>query len=162
MAKIEAKHFGTRGLTGLRGDIRRQNHFVLFIEDVFTEFGEDNGLELVVKQAFLPKVSLNVLDLRRGNDSIKLAGSANWQGGTITIMDTLSKTELQALLNWFNKTYNTETGAIGLAHEYKKRGYVTEYASDGRYTRKWPLVGMWISDPEFGQLNTASDGEKEL
>lgn len=158
--KINLNTLNTRGLKGLRGDVRRQNHFVLYIQDIFD--GVDNGLELVVRQAFLPKVSLSVLNLRRGNDAIKLPGVADWTGGTITVLDTLSKVELQALLGWFNQTYNTETGAMGLASEFKKGGFVTEYASDGRYIRQWPLTGMWISDPDFGTLDATADAEKEL
>lgn len=156
---INQKALSTRGLTGKLGDNRKQNNFVLHIEDITNE---GNSLDLIIQQAFLPQVSLEALNLRHGNDSIKLAGVATWQGGQITIMDTLSRVELDTLLDWFNSTYDTETGALGLASEYKKDGYVIEYAGDRRYQRKWPIKGMWISSPNLGTLNAASGEMKEL
>jgi len=156
---INKKVLATRGLTGKLGDSRRQNNFVLHIEDVTTD---GNSLDLIVQQAFLPQVSLNVLNLQHGNDSIKLAGVASWQGGQITILDTLSRIELDTLLSWFGQTYDAVDGSIGLASEYKKGGYVTEYAGDRRYQRRWTIVGMWISTPNFGQLNAASGEMKEM
>jgi hypothetical protein len=153
------KNVSTRGLTGLLGDIRKNNNFIVHIEDI-TQDG--NSLDLVIQKAFLPQVSLNVLELRHGNDAIKLAGVATWQGGQITILDTLSRVELDTLLEWFNQTYDTETGTIGLASEYKKVGYITEYASDGRYQRRWTVNGMWISDTNLGELDAESGDQKRV
>lgn len=150
--------FGTRGLTGLLGDVRRTNNFILTIAGI----NPDQNLDLVIRRAFLPRVSLNPLDIRRGNDSIKLAGVASWQGGQITILDTLSRKELDAVLEWFNQTYDTETGAIGLASEYKKDGTITEYASNGRMVRQWTVNNMWISELNLGELSMADGTEKEI
>lgn len=144
---------------GLLGDVRRTNNFILYIEGVTKE---DNYLELIVQKAFLPRVSLNVLELRHGNDSKKLAGTASWQGGTITIMDVLSKAELDILLEWFNQTYDAETGAIGIGSEYKRKGYIAEYAGDGKLERKWPVEGLWISELNLGDLDAANNSNKEI
>lgn len=155
-----------RSLTGLLGDVRRNNNFIVTISDVTDGLGETNlgvnNLELIIQKAFLPSVSLNVLDLRHGNDSKKFAGVASWKGGQITVIDVLSKDELQAVLAWFKNTYDWKTGEIGLASEYKKSGFITEYASDGRYTRKWPIEGMWISALEMGELDASSGEMKQI
>ena len=149
----------TRGLEGLLGDVRRTNNFRLYIENVTTT---DNYLDLIIQKAFLPKVSLNVLEIKRGNDSKKLAGAASWQGGTVTILDVLSKAELEALLDWFKQTYDSETGAIGIADDYKRVGYIAEYAGDGKLERKWPVEGLWISELNLGDLDAANNGNKEI
>lgn len=154
-----AKNISTRPLTGLLGEIRRQNNFVVHIEDVTND---GNNLDIIVTQAFLPKVSLQVLELRHGNDAKKLPGTASWQGGELRIHDVLSRAEYDALAAWFNQTYDANGAVIGIASEYKKSGYITEYAADGRYSRKWPLEGMWISDLDLGQLNSSSAELKEL
>jgi hypothetical protein len=148
----------TKGLVGTLGDVRRSNNFVVGIEDVT----EDTNLELVIQQAFLPQVSLSVLELRHGNDAKKLAGVATWTGGTISIIDTLSKTELDALLAWFKLTYDPATGKIGYSGDYKKNGYIAEYAADGSYERKWPVEGMWISSPDFGKLDSSTNDLKQI
>lgn len=154
----ERKRISTIGLTGLLGDVRRQNNFVLTIEEIT----ENTNLDLIVQQAFLPKVSIAPIELRHGNEAIKLAGAVSWEGGTITILDVISNKELEAINNWFDLIYNYETGQIGFADKYKKTGYITEYAADGQYKRKWELIGMWISDLDPGQLNATSAEGKEI
>lgn len=154
-----ANYYNTRGLVGLLGDVRRPNNFKVTINGIGAE---DTSLELIIQRAFLPKVSLNVIDLRHGNEAIKLAGTATWEGGQITILDVLSKKELAVLLDWFKQTYDTETGAIGIASEYKKTGTIHEYASDGKYERRWPINNMWISSLDLGTLDATSDAPKEV
>lgn len=149
----------TKGLTGLLGDIRKNNNFIVHIEDI-TDNG--NSLDLVIQQAFLPQVSLSVLEFRHGNDAKKLAGVASFQGGQITILDTLSRSEFDVLMDWFYQTYDQETGAIGLASEYKKTGYITEFAADGRYQRRWTVNGMFISAVNLGELNASDGSMKEV
>ena len=158
MADVKGK-MSTKGLTGLLGDIRKVNNFIVHIEDV-TEDG--NSLDLVIQQAFLPQVSLQALEFRHGNDAKKLAGVASFQSGSMTILDTLSRAEYDALVDWFYDTYNPETGAIGLASEYKKSGYITEFAADGRYQRRWTVEGMFISDLQLGTLDAAGSDMKQV
>lgn len=153
------KYYNTRGLKGLLGEVRRPNNFKIVIDDI----GADKAnLELIMQRAFLPKVTLNVIELRHGNEALKFAGAASWEGGQITILDTLSKKELNLLLDWFNDTYDTETGTLGLASKYKKTATIYEYAADGRYERSWPIEGAWISSPDLGTLDATSDALKEL
>lgn len=147
-----ARNISTKPLTGLLGDVRRSNNFIITVADVF----DGTNLELVIDSAFLPSVSLNVISLTHGNDSKKFAGVATWNGGQLKILDTLNRTELDAVLAWFKKSYDWTNGAVGLASEYKKSGYITEYAADGRYIRKWEVEGAWISDFDLGQLDATS------
>jgi len=157
----DMKNYSTKPLSNLLGDVRRNNNFVVTIEGVT----DDNNLELIIQKAFLPQVSLNVLELRHGNDALKFAGVATWAGGDITILDILNKDELEAVLAWFKQTYDWVDGAIGVANGpngYKKSGFITEYAADGKYIRRWDIDGMWISKLDLGQLDAASGEMKEL
>jgi hypothetical protein len=160
---MPTKNLSTKGLTGLLGDMRKQNNFIVSIIDV-TDSTEDGGnnLDLVIQQAFLPQISLNVLEFRHGNDAKKLAGVASFTGGTLTILDTLSRKELDALMAWFYQTYNPETGALGLASEYKKNGRIIEFASDGRYRRTWDVKGLFISQFNPGTLDASSGEMKQI
>lgn len=162
MAEVKKiKVNNTKWLAGPLGDVRKTNNFRLFINEVT----EGNDLDLIVQRAFLPQVSITPLELRHGNDSIKLAGTASWQGGSIVIQDVLSRKELDAVLEWRDQVYrydSDEGGIIGLAEEYKKNGYIVEYAADGRFQRRWPLKGMWISDINLGDLNAADASLKEI
>lgn len=158
MANIRVKP-----LSGLLGDVRRTNNFILTIGGVTTpDNEEDNNLELIIQQAFIPSVSLNVLELRHGNDAKKFAGVATWTGGQVTVIDVLSQKELDAVLDWFKLTYDWQTGNIGVANEYKKNGYITEYASNGKFERKWYIEGMWISDLNIGDLDASSGEMKKI
>lgn len=144
----------------LLGDIRRQNNFVVSITGVTTT--GDNNLQLIIDRAFLPRVSNQVLELRHGNDSIKLAGVASWEGGEISFHDVLSEDELNAVMRWRAKVYDTKTGKIGLASEYKKSGTVTELGPNGEYKRVWNLRGMWISALDPGTLDSSSGELKKV
>lgn len=159
----------TRALTGGLGDVRRTNNFRLFINDVM----DGNDLDLIVQQAFLPKVSLQPIELRHGNDAKKLAGVATWTGGNVTILDVLSKKELDAVLHWHRLTYDANGGIIGFAetftdyngtvHEgYKKSGSIHEYTADGKLERKWELNGLWISDLDLGELDATRGDLKQI
>lgn len=159
MASDVRGKMSTKGLTGLLGDVRKTNNFIVHIEDI-TDDG--NSLDLVIQQAFLPQVSLQSLEFRHGNDAKKLAGVATFQGGNITILDTLSRDEYDVLIDWFYDTYNPETGAIGLASDYKKSGFITEFASDGRYQRRWNVEGMFISDLQLGNLDASGTDMKQV
>ena len=90
MADNSKLYNSTRGLVGNLGDVRRTNNFVVTITDIT----DGNNLDLVIQRAFLPKVSLQPIEVRRGNDAIKLAGVASWQGGQITILDVVSTKNL--------------------------------------------------------------------
>lgn len=160
----------TRKLTGLLGDIRRTNNFVITIENV-TE--DDNNLDLVIQQAFLPKVSITPIELRHGNEAIKLAGAVNWEGGTLTILDVLSRAELDAIEKWHKSTYDFETGQVGFADTvtlpngdiipgYKRLATITEYAGDGKFARKWEIRGVWINNFDPGTLHAAQAEGKEI
>jgi len=139
-------------------EIRRENNFILTIEGL-----GKNNIDLFVMKAFLPKVSINVIDLRRGNDSLKFAGAATWQGGTLEILDTTDNETFQAIYNWFKQVYDSKKGGvIGKASEYKKTGYITEYIADGQEGRRWNLSGLWISDFDFGTLNAESADFKRV
>lgn len=154
------KGLATKGLTSktLLGDMRRQNNFVVHISGVT----ENNDLDLIIQTAFLPKVSLNPIEIRHGNDAVKFAGVATWQGGQITILDVLSRRELDAVLSWFEQTYNPSTGQIGIAKDYKKSGRIDELAPNGEYVRSWNIEGMWISDFDLGQLDATSGEVKQI
>lgn len=159
------RYNSTRGLVGKLGDVRRTNNWVLNIDNVT---GDGNNLELIIQRAFLPKVSLQPIELRRGNDVLKFAGQATWEGGQLVVVDVLSRKELDVLLDWFNNTYNTETGEIGFAEDigdykgYKRAGTLYEYAADGKFERSWPLNGLWISSPDLGNLDMTQGALKEL
>ena len=159
----------TKHLQGALGDVRRTNHFRLFIEKVMDD---KNDLDLIVQQAFLPQVSVGVLELRHGNDSKKLAGVATWNGGTITVLDTLKPNELDALLDWRDAVVNFDEDVgtyIGYADDfsvevsgnstsvvvtgYKRQGTLVEYTSNGKLVRQWTLNGLWPSEINLGDFD---------
>jgi len=145
-------------LNGVLGDVRRTNNFVLNINGV----SDNTDIDLVIQAAFLPKVSLDVLELRQGNDAIKLAGVATWQGGSITVRDVINNTVLDSLLAWFKQTYDPETGTIGYAADYKKNGMISEFAANGEFIRRWTVKGLWISEFNFGELDASRGDLKQV
>lgn len=154
-SKLSGRRLSNKNLM----DIRRDNNFIVSIENVT---GDGNSLQLVITKAFLPKVSLDVLNIRHGNDAIKLAGVASWEGGTISFHDVLEESAFNTVMDWFKEIYDPETGKIGKASVYKKSGTIKEAAPDGTYVRTWDVHGMWISALDFGALDAAGGNTREI
>lgn len=162
MARPRAARNMANNKNKLLGEIRRQNNFILKISGVTTGGDIPNDLTLIVSRAFLPKVSNQVLELRHGNETVKFAGVASWEGGEIAFHDVLNQDELDAVIEWHRKTYDPKTGNIGLASEYKKNGTVTELAPNGEFRRQWSLNGMWISSRDLGILDSSNGELKQV
>ena len=158
-SKDYKKALNTQAFTGdsLLGDFRKPNNFIVQIDGIVGV--EGNSLDAIIQTAFLPQVSVSPIEIRHGNDSIKLAGVASWSGGQITILDVLSKIELDALIAWFETVYDPSTGEIGLSKDYKKKGKIIEVGANGNYVREWTVEGMWPSDLDLGTLDAAANGD---
>lgn len=150
---------GSRGFTtnSLLGDVRKEGNFIMTIQDVT----DGTAIELVIDKAFIPYSDSEVLTLTHGNDSKTFAGRVTWTAGSITIHDTVSQAEADALVEWRTKVYNPKTGAVGLASEYKKLATITEFAGDFQYQREWQFP-VWPSQLQFGNLDSASSNLKQI
>lgn len=137
-------------------DFQRQNNFECIIGDL----GQD--ITLCVSKAFLPEVSLDVIEIPYFNGKAKMAGLSNFEAGSLEIRDAIGVDVEKKLYDWFKLGFDWETGKMSSASEYKKEISVIEYSGDGSISRTWTLKGCWISTFAPGELDYASGDLKVI
>ena len=137
-------------------EFQKMNQFELIIGDLAQE------VTLSVSKAFLPEVSLDVVEVPYFNGKTKFAGLANFEGGSIEVRDAIGADIEKILYNWFKSTYDWTTGSMGYATDYKKEITVIEYSGDGQVSRTWKLKGCWISTFAGGELDYSSGDLKVI
>ena len=118
-------------------------------------------LRLSVNKAFVPHFSQSIVEIKRGNSTIKYAGVPQFEDGTIQINDYIGADTLAVLMAWQNLSYNVETEKVGAVDTspYKKDCYLIEYSPDLRKVRTFILEGCWISKIDSQEFSS-DDGEK--
>lgn len=176
MPLYNTDHIGTYHLADdySKYEIQRSNNFIFYVSGLngvrnvtsldgaptYLNDAED-CLKVSVSQAFVPHFAQNVVEVQRGNNTLKYAGTPTFQGGTLAFNDYIGLRTKEALMSWQTLSYNIATEEVGnLAHtNYKLTGHLIEYAPDYSIVRSWTLFGCWIS--ELSEDNyTAENGDK--
>lgn len=119
----------------------------------------------ILKQATftgqVPSFSQAPIEIRVGNTVMKAAGTPTFADTTIQLHDYVGVDTYNVLYAWQTLQYNSKTGRVGLASEYKKDAYLLEYTTDfSKVTNLWKLHGVWIqrlSKDGYDNSQTASD-----
>lgn len=117
-------------------------------------------LRLSVSAASIPHFSQNVIEIKRGNSSIKYAGTPTFKSGSLTINDYIGCDSIGILSAWQKLSYNVKTEKVGLVSSYKKDCYLIEYAPDMQKVRTYRIHGCWISNLDESQFNSDSGNSK--
>lgn len=156
--------------------VQQTNHFEFIVEglDGILRAGaigtEQNGrlnnakevLRISVSQAFIPHFSQNPIEIKRGNSTIKAAGSPTFNGGEIVLNDYIGADTKAVLMAWQNLSYNVRTDKVGLMSDYKKQAWLVEYTPDYQVVRKWILYGCWISELSEGPYNQENNDKNQI
>lgn len=118
-------------------------------------------LRLSVTDAFVPHFTQQVVEIKRGNTTLKYAGTPSFEAGQLKFNDYIGADIKSILMAWQNMSCNIHTEKVGALDvtPYKKNCYLIEYTPDYRKVRTWRLYGCWISAlSETGY--TSENGEK--
>lgn len=147
-------------------EIQRSNNFVFYVSGLSKIFNipqntyaADNGEDIVkisVSKAFVPHFTQSVIQLKRGNNTMKFAGTPEFSNGQIQLNDFIGAGTKDILYAWQQKSYNVQTEKVGLAEDYKKDAYLLEYTPDYQLVRTWKLRGCWISSLTEDEYNHES------
>lgn len=105
-------------------------------------------LRISVSSASVPHFSQETLSVKRGNSTIKFAGTPSFSDGEVVFRDYIGANTKEILMAWQNLSYNVYTEKVGaLARtNYKKDAYLIEYPPDfAQPIRRWVLHGCWVS-----------------
>lgn len=119
-------------------------------------------LKLNVIKAPVPHFSLSTLEYKRGNDTVKFAGTPEFQSGDITVDDVVGMDTKSILMSWQALAYNVYTRKGGRMKDYKKTCTLIEYTQDFEQVRSWTLYGCWISKITEGEFDKENDGKRQI
>ena len=112
---------------------------------------------------FVPHFQQSVIEIRRGNNQLRYAGTPNFNsGGTIRVNDYIGAGTKAILEAWQALSYNVYTEKVGLASDYKKDCYLIEYTPDYQVVRQWRLHGCWISNISEDDYNNESNDKHNV
>lgn len=119
-------------------------------------------LILNVTKAPVPHFSLEPLQYKRGNDTVKFAGTPTFESGNITVDDVVGLDTKSILMAWQALAYNVYTRKGGRMKDYKKNCTLVEYTQDFKQIRSWTLYGCWISSITESEFDKEQDGKRQI
>lgn len=177
---VPGTHFGTYHIADNPNmfEIQRSNNFEFVVTDIDgimragMQGTEANAVKYIknaqevislsVTQASVPHFTQSYIEVKRGNSTIKYAGTPTFDSGSLVVNDYIGSDTKSVLMAWQNLSYNVKTEKVGLVSEYKKDCYLIEYAPDGQVVRQWLLHGCWISGLSEPEYNSASNEKREI
>lgn len=152
-------------------DVQRENNFEFIVTDIDDLVNVANGnvipnaqttLKFSVVSTSVPMFTQEVITVKKGNSTIKLAGVPTFGEGRLTVNDFIGADTKSALMSWQNLSYNVETEKVGRAADYKKTCYLIEYTPDYKQVRTWKLYGCWVAGLQNGDFNNENSGKKTV
>ena len=151
---LGANHLASQGW-----ELQRKNTFEIIVS------GIDNTerlLTMSVVSGDLPSDSNQVIEVKYGNSSVKIAGQYSINNGTLVLRDFLEKDTEAMVEKWREKVYNKRTNAVNFAFDYWKTARIIQAAPDGTHIREWKLFGVWPSAVSYGSLSQNDSEVKEI
>ena len=137
---------------------RTNNYRIIFDHDI----DPNQYIELACTSTGLPTVSNDPIELSYGNSKVKVAGQANVDDISVTVKDFIEADIEKALWAWRQKVYNTKTGKVGWAVNYKKDVTIVQYGPNGEVKRKWVAKGVWPTSLDLGELSNDGADVKQI
>lgn len=119
-------------------------------------------LSINVTKASVPHFSLEVLEYKRGNETVKFAGTPSFEAGSLTIDDIVGLKTKDILLAWQAQAYDVHSGKGGRMKDYKKTCTLIEYTQDYEQIRTWELRGCWISELSEDTFDKEADSKRQI
>lgn len=153
-------------------EIQRTNNFEFIVSDIdgILRAGSESAtyanaqevIRMSVVSCPIPHFSQSVIDVKRGNTTLKYAGVPTFQAGTIVLNDYIGADTAGVLEAWQNLSYNVTTEKVGLASDYKKDCYLIEYSPDYQPVRRWIMRGCWVSGLSEDEMSNENNSKKTV
>lgn len=151
---------------------QRKSNFCVIIPDL----GDDETLVLSLKSAEPPPMAMVQQSIKGFNQSTHYAGAvAKFNNMPLQYHDYIDRQVLPTLSKWFKRVWNPETGGIGRASNYKKRGSLFllppgmeagdapgAVEAAAYKDRVWVLNGIWPLSLKQDQLDHDDEGTPAL
>ena len=119
-------------------------------------------LKLNVLTSDVPHFELGVLEYKRGNETVRFAGTPTFNAGSIKVDDVVGVDTKSILMAWQGLAYNVHTRKGGRMKDYKRNCTLVEYTQDYEQVRSWTLYGCWISALSEDAFDRENDGKRAI
>ena len=120
-------------------------------------------IKLSVAESSVPHFDLDVIEVKRGNSTMKFAGTPSFSEGSLKCNDYVGARTKDILLAWQALAYDVANDVVALAGNYKKDCTLIEYAPDySRVVRKWTLKGCWVKSLSEGSFTHDSQDKRAI
>lgn len=119
-------------------------------------------LKLNVLTSDVPHFELNVLEYKRGNETVRFAGTPTFNAGSVKVDDVVGMDTKSILMAWQGLAYNVHTRKGGRMKDYKRNCTLIEYTQDYEQVRSWTLYGCWISGLSEDAFDRENDGKRAI
>lgn len=125
--------------------------------------GVQDIIALSVDEASIPNFKLDNISIRRGNSTMKFAGTPSFDAGSLKVNDYVGARTKDALLAWQALAYNVADDVVQLAPRYKYDCTLTEFTPDySKVIRSWTMKGCWISEIREGNFSHSSNDKRSI
>lgn len=119
-------------------------------------------LKLNVLTSDIPHFELGVLEYKRGNETVRFAGTPTFNAGSVKVDDVVGVDTKSILMAWQGLAYNVHTRKGGRMKDYKRNCTLVEYTQDYEQVRSWTLYGCWISALSEEAFDKENDGKRAI
>ena len=121
-------------------------------------------LILALRKISVPGIAIQRKGMKYFNETMHYAGSVTpFEQASIAFVEYVDRSVAQVLYAWQKMVWNPDTGGIGFASSYKKRGEVFLLDPSGNRTQsKWTLEGCFPQKFKLDELSNEDDGSPVL
>lgn len=123
------------------------------------EFANIEGTDVILRgheQFNLPSESNDEIEVHYLNEKRYIAGKVTFDTTSLTCKDFVTENVMKAIVQWRKRVYDSKTGKIFAASNYKREGTLAIFGPDGGSERKWRLIGAWPQAVNYGSLDMSS------
>ncbi|OGR26369.1 MAG: hypothetical protein A2139_11330 [Desulfobacca sp. RBG_16_60_12] len=115
-----------------------------------------------LKTATRPSLTFDETVIDYINTKRYLAGKQTWNTISITLHDPIAPSAAQNVMNWVRTAYEPLTGRSGYADQYKRNIALKLLDPQGTVVELWDIIGAWVQDANWGDLDYASSDAVEV
>jgi hypothetical protein len=119
-------------------------------------------IKLNVLSFDVPHFELNTIEYKRGNDTVKFAGTPTFSSGSLKVDDIVGVDTKSILMAWQALAYNVHTRKGGRMKDYKRDCTLIEYTQDYEQVRQWKLYGCWVKTLSEDAFDRENDGKRAI
>lgn len=116
----------------------------------------------LIKASAKPSIQNGEVPLDHINVKRYVKGKSEWQAISVTLYDPILPSATQAVMDWIRLHHESVTGRNGYSSMYKKNITLNQLSPLGEKIEQWDLIGAYIVDSNFGDLDWGDDGVMEI